>query len=123
MRIVSETRGFAAIIVISVGIIASVMSCNFLDRDDRESDDYAIPALAPAGGHEVDRDCGDFNTWREAQDFFERSGSGDPHYLDSDGGGIACETLRSNSRFFEYDRPDVDFVDFDDSDYERPYRP
>ena len=55
--------------------------------------------------------------------FFEKSGRGDPHYLDADGDGIACETLRPNSRFIEYDRLDRDFVDFDDPDYERPYRP
>lgn len=41
-----------------------------------------------------DMDCSDFSSWREAQDFYERSGPGDPHRLDRDGDGIACETLR-----------------------------
>lgn len=40
-----------------------------------------------------DRDCGDFSTHAEAQEFFESAGSGDPHRLDRDGDGLACETL------------------------------
>ena len=45
-----------------------------------------------AGG---DRDCGDFSTWREAQDFFEAKGgpAEDPHGLDRDGDGNACGSL------------------------------
>lgn len=39
-------------------------------------------------------DCGDFGSWQEAQAFFERAGSGDPHRLDRDRDGIACEALR-----------------------------
>ncbi|TAK58936.1 excalibur calcium-binding domain-containing protein [Patescibacteria group bacterium] len=42
---------------------------------------------------EPDKDCADFSTHAEAQDFFESAGSGDPHALDRDGDGIACETL------------------------------
>lgn len=41
-----------------------------------------------------DMDCSDFSSWREAQDFYERSGPGDPHGLDRDGDGVACESLR-----------------------------
>ncbi len=40
-----------------------------------------------------DKDCGDFSTQAEAQQFFEAAGSGDPHRLDSDGDGVACESL------------------------------
>lgn len=40
-----------------------------------------------------DRDCSDFRTQREAQRFFEAAGPGDPHRLDRDGDGIACEGL------------------------------
>ena len=36
---------------------------------------------------------GDFSTHDEAQEFFESAGSGDPHGLDRDGDGLACETL------------------------------
>jgi len=40
-----------------------------------------------------DKDCSDFATHREAQEFFESADSGDPHGLDRDDDGIACETL------------------------------
>jgi hypothetical protein len=42
-----------------------------------------------------DRDCSDFRTQAEAQRFFEAEGGPDrdPHRLDSDGDGVACEGL------------------------------
>ena len=40
-----------------------------------------------------DMNCSDFRSWREAQDFYEQNGSGDPHGLDRDNDGIACESL------------------------------
>ena len=42
-----------------------------------------------------DRDCGDFRTWQEAQDFFIAAGGPerDPHRLDGDSDGVACESL------------------------------
>ena len=44
-----------------------------------------------------DRDCSDFSTQKEAQKFFE-SEKGlrdkDPHGLDRDNDGVACESLR-----------------------------
>lgn len=47
--------------------------------------------LGSAGG--FDRDCRDFDTQREAQSFFESARPGDPHGLDRDRDGIACERL------------------------------
>ena len=41
-----------------------------------------------------DLDCKDFNTWQESQLFYEQAGPGDPHGLDRDRDGIACEALR-----------------------------
>lgn len=43
-----------------------------------------------------DRDCSDFATWEEAQAFYLAAGGPerDPHRLDSDRDGIACESLR-----------------------------
>ena len=38
-----------------------------------------------------DRDCRDFATQAEAQAFFEANQPGDPHRLDRDNDGIACE--------------------------------
>ena len=45
--------------------------------------------------HGPDRDCGDFTTQREAQDFFIAAGGphSDPHGLDGDNDGLACESL------------------------------
>ncbi len=46
-------------------------------------------------GYEVvgDLNCKDFNNQREAQIFYLQSGPGDPHGLDRDNDGIACEHL------------------------------
>jgi endonuclease YncB( thermonuclease family) len=43
----------------------------------------------------VDGDCGDFDSQAQAQAFFIDAGGpeSDPHQLDSEGAGIACETL------------------------------
>ena len=49
---------------------------------------------ASAAHAQGDMDCSDFGSWREAQDFYEANGPGDPHGLDRDNDGIACETLR-----------------------------
>jgi Excalibur calcium-binding domain len=41
-----------------------------------------------------DKDCADFDTQNEAQNFFEsHNPNQDPHNLDGDGDGQACETL------------------------------
>jgi hypothetical protein len=42
-----------------------------------------------------DRDCSDFKTHRQAQRFFKHHHpKRDPHRLDADHDGIACESLR-----------------------------
>jgi micrococcal nuclease len=45
------------------------------------------PAPSPSSG---DRDCADFDSQPEAQEFLEDDPS-DPHGLDADGDGQACE--------------------------------
>jgi endonuclease YncB( thermonuclease family) len=50
---------------------------------------FSAPAPASAV---VDRDCGDFASQAAAQHFFLDAGSGDPHRLDVDGDGVACES-------------------------------
>lgn len=52
-----------------------------------------VPA-APASAR--DKDCSDFSTWRQAQNFYKNHGGPkrDPHRLDADHDGIACESLR-----------------------------
>jgi hypothetical protein len=53
------------------------------------TDSQSGRTTAPVG----DRDCADFATHAEAQSFFVKAGSGDPHNLDRDSDGVACETL------------------------------
>jgi len=42
-----------------------------------------------------DRNCGEFVDWQQAQDFYLAAGGPDtdPHRLDGDSDGIACESL------------------------------
>jgi excalibur calcium-binding domain-containing protein len=44
----------------------------------------------------ADKDCADFSSWRQAQNFYVKHGGPkrDPHRLDGDHDGIACEDLR-----------------------------
>lgn len=58
---------------------------------DEGTDTYQEP-YDPQG---PDRDCGDFKTQAEAQAFFEAAGgpAQDPHRLDSNSDGVACESL------------------------------
>ena len=54
-----------------------------------------LGASAP-GASAGDKDCSDFSTWRQAQNFYIKHGGPkrDPHHLDADRDGIACESLR-----------------------------
>jgi len=54
----------------------------------------AIAAGAPSSSA-ADKDCADFKTWRQAQSFFIKHGGPfkDPHRLDGDHDGTACERL------------------------------
>jgi hypothetical protein len=42
-----------------------------------------------------DRNCSDFENWRDAQEFYLAAGgpATDPHRLDRNGDGVACESL------------------------------
>ena len=68
--------------------------------------------LTPAKGDDFeDRNCGDFDNWQAAQDFFLSEGGpdSDPHRLDHNGDGIACESLsgapEDNSEEDDLDEP------------------
>jgi hypothetical protein len=53
----------------------------------------ALMAASPAGAF-VDKDCSDFPTQKKAQKFFKKHNpKKDPHGLDADNDGKACETL------------------------------
>jgi Skp family chaperone for outer membrane proteins len=53
-------------------------------------------AFAATPASAADKDCADFNTWRQAQNFYKKHGGPryDPHRLDADRDGVACEDLR-----------------------------
>jgi hypothetical protein len=56
---------------------------------------HVLPGL-PLGTETFrDRDCSDFKTQKKAQRFFKRNGGpkDDPHRLDADHDGKACEDL------------------------------
>jgi hypothetical protein len=50
-----------------------------------------LPPCATTG--DLDCDCEDFDCLEEAQTFYNMVSPGDPHELDADGDGIACESL------------------------------
>ena len=54
----------------------------------------AFSGTTANGAALVDKDCGDFNTQKAAQDFFLNHGgpNSDPHNLDADSDGVACES-------------------------------
>jgi hypothetical protein len=53
---------------------------------------YALMLATAAPAVAQDRDCSDFDSQAEAQDFYERAGPGDPHRLDADDDGRACDS-------------------------------
>ena len=75
----------------------------------------------------VDRNCSDFTTWKDAQDFYLSQGGpeSDPHRLDRNGDGVACESL-PGSPSEDPEQPSIDadtspetpaFVDRNCSDF------
>ena len=58
------------------------------DTGSNTDSDTEVPPLPPDG----DYNCGDFETQDQAQYVLENK-SGDPHSLDGDGNGMACESL------------------------------
>ena len=72
----------AATLLLSL-LVLSLPACDSAVSDSVVSDSY---------------NCSDFDTQQEAQEQFEADGGPeeDPHNLDSDGDGIACESLPSN---------------------------
>ena len=54
----------------------------------------SVAALAQPAVAFYDRDCADFKTQKQAQRFFEKHNPNrDPHGLDGDNDGRACEAL------------------------------
>ena len=64
-------------------------------NNESYSNSPASPGPTPTPKPEDTHNCSDFDTWAEAQDFFEAEGgpASDPHRLDRDGDGVACQSL------------------------------
>jgi hypothetical protein len=56
----------------------------------------ALAVTASPAAAAGDKDCADFSTWRQAQNFYKKHGGPryDPHRLDADRDGVACEDLQ-----------------------------
>ena len=70
--------------------IAGILTCSFLVMGSA--------ATAGASNHD-DRDCGDFANHEEVLDFWVSNGysaENDPHRLDADSDGLACEVSQSD---------------------------
>lgn len=70
------------------------VACQSLSGAPQDNAEPPTPEPSPTDAFD-DRNCGDFGSWREAQDFFLSEGGpeNDPHRLDRNNDGIACESL------------------------------
>lgn len=63
------------------------------DGERQASPSPPAPSGLPYAPNGPDRDCNDFRSHKQAQRFYEAAGPGDPHRLDGDDDGRACEAL------------------------------
>ena len=66
---------------------------SYASNGNISSDAPDIPRTARLPRGVANRDCADFDTQAEAQSFLADSTPGDPHRLDGDDDGVACERL------------------------------
>jgi hypothetical protein len=76
-----------ALIVGGVGLASVVY---FVD-DTFRTTEYETKSIRNFANTDKDYDCDDFSDQFAAQEFYDLNGSGDPHRLDRDGDGFACE--------------------------------
>lgn len=60
---------------------------------ESQPEDYSDSSVSSASGEDSNLDCASFETHDQAQRVLEQDPS-DPHYLDGDGDGVACEELQ-----------------------------
>jgi hypothetical protein len=70
----------------SLLLIALLMTGCFSARQGSRS--------AGSSASQPDMNCSDFDSHSAAQRFYERNQPGDPHGLDGDNDGVACESLQ-----------------------------
>ena len=71
------------------------IACESLPGAPRDDSPPASTPVSTSDEDNQDRNCGDFDAWEEAQEFFLSEGgpASDPHGLDSNRDGYACESL------------------------------
>jgi hypothetical protein len=74
-------------------IVAPNLALSTIDPPPLDSAGADIEHLTRSARARPDVDCADFDNQAEAQAFMLAAGSGDPHRLDADKDGIACERL------------------------------
>jgi micrococcal nuclease len=67
-----------------------IASASEVPTSPRQLSNQAVGLLACVNS---DCDCGDFSSWEQAHVLLQ-SVRGDPHRLDGDGDGVACDGLR-----------------------------
>ena len=98
---VKEQRGwiYAPLVEVSVDVFTLPIADNIFPdptpTDTPTPTSPLPPGCGPHDPHGPDLDCGDFSTHREAQACFIAAGGPDrdPHRLDGDRNGLACERL------------------------------
>lgn len=84
------TKPIIGIFVVGFGVIFGI---SFFSNTDNLGSVNQINNNNPYSYTTIDRNCSDFDSQIEAQLFFEANGgpNNDPHDLDRDNDGIACE--------------------------------
>ena len=83
----------AVAVVAIVGLAGALLYFTSLDSSGASPEESSVTTAEPMPIPLQDHNCPDFETQSEAQDYYERAGGPDldPHRLDDDGDGIACE--------------------------------
>ena len=83
----------AVAVVIIGGLAVALLYFTVFNSSPDSSEETPTAIGAPTPAPVQYYNCSDFGTQSEAQDYFERAGEPDldPHRLDTDGDGIACE--------------------------------
>ena len=83
----------AIAVVVIAGLAGALLYFTVLDSSSASPEDPPTATVGPTPIPFQDNNCSNFETQSEAQDYFERAGGPDldPHRLDTDGDGIACE--------------------------------
>ena len=81
----------------SLAVLVIVASIGRVGTPAAGAQEAPPPRYDPAG---PDRNCSDFDTWEDAQAFYLAAGGPDrnPHRLDADRDGTACEALRDGTQ-------------------------